>query len=49
MGDFLGGSVVKTLTSKPGGEGSVPGQGAGIPHALWQNTKQNKNKTETIL
>ena len=49
MGDFLDGSVVKTLTSKSGSEGSVPGQGAGIPHVLWQNTKQNKNKTEAIL
>ena len=49
VGDFLGSSVVKTLPSNSGGEGSVPGWGAGIPHALWQKSKQNKNKTEVIV
>ena len=42
----LGGSVVKTNSA---GEGSVPGWGAGIQHALWQKSKQNKNKTLVIL
>ena len=31
--DFPGGQVVKTEPSNAGGESSVPGQGAGIPHA----------------
>ena len=30
-GDFPGGPVVKTLPS-PGSAGSIPGQGAKIPH-----------------
>ena len=31
--DFPGGPVVKTLPSNAGGEGSIPGWGAKIPHA----------------
>ena len=32
--DFSGGPVVKTSPSNVGGKGSIPGQGAKIPHAL---------------
>ena len=38
--DFPGGPVVKTLPSKAGGVGSIPGQGTKIPHAS-QPKKQN--------
>ena len=41
--DFPGGPVVKTEPSNAGGESSIPGQGAGIPHASQpkdQNIKQ---------
>ena len=31
--DFSGGPVVKISPSKAGGVGSIPGQGAKIPHA----------------
>ena len=31
--DFPGGPVVKTTPSNGGGTGSIPGQGARIPHA----------------
>ena len=43
--DFPGGPMVKTSSSKAGGEGSIPGRGAKIPHALWpkkQNIKQKQ-------
>ena len=43
--DFPGGPVVKTLPSNAGGAGSIPGQGAKLPHALWpkhQNIKQKQ-------
>ena len=39
-----GGPVVKTLPSNAGGAGSIPGEGAKIPHAL-----QPKKQTEAIL
>ena len=42
-GDFPGGPVVKTSPSNAVGVGSIPGQGAKIPHALGpkkQNIKQ---------
>ena len=42
--DFPGGTVVKILPSNAGSMGSIPDQGAKIPHALWpkhQNVKQN--------
>ena len=45
MRDFPGSPVVKTLPSNAGGEGSIPGQGAKIPHASWpkkQNIKQKQ-------
>ena len=31
--DFPGGPMVKTSPSNAGGAGSIPGQGAKIPHA----------------
>ena len=43
--DFPGGPVFKTLPSNAGGAGSIPGQGAKIPHASWpkhQNIKQKQ-------
>ena len=43
--DFPGSPVVKILPSNAGGEGSLPGQEAKIPHALWpkkQNVKQKQ-------
>ena len=45
MGDFPGGPVVKSSPSNAGGAGSIPGQGAKIPHASWpksQNIKKQK-------
>ena len=33
--DFPGGPVVGTSPFTGGGVGSIPGQGAKIPHALW--------------
>ena len=49
--DFPGSPVVETLPSSAGGMGSIPGQGAKIPHGLWpknQNIKKKK-KTEAML
>ena len=46
VGDFPGSPVVKTSPSNAGGAGSIPGQGAKIPHAL---RPENQNKTEAIL
>lgn len=40
-------SGVKTLSSKVGGAGSIPGWGAKIPHAL--RPKNQKCETEIIL
>ena len=34
--DFLGGPVVKNLPCNAGDMGSIPGQGANIPHAIEQ-------------
>ena len=34
MGDFPGRPVVKTSPSNAGGAGSIPGEGAKIPHAI---------------
>ena len=48
--DFLGlagGPVVKTSPSSAGDVGSIPDQGADIPHA--SVTKKPKLKTEAIL
>ena len=38
---FPGSQVIKNSPSNAGDAGSIPGQGAKIPHALWQ-----KNKTQ---
>ena len=35
--DFPGGAVVKISPSNAGSVGSIPDQGAKIPHALWPN------------
>ena len=45
--DFLGGPEVKTSLSNAGAVGSIPGQGAKIPHASWPN--KPKHKTDAIL
>ena len=42
--DFPGGPVVKTLPSNAGGAGSIPGQGAKIPHASWPKNQNIKQK-----
>ena len=47
--DFPGGPVVGTLPSSAGGVGSIPGQGARIPHASGSrdhsiNWKQSHSK-----
>ena len=40
--------MVKTLPSSAGGVGSIPGQGAKIPHASGQKTKaQNRSNIVT--
>ena len=47
--DFPGGSVVKTSSSNAGDAGSIPGQGAKIPHAFRpknQNIKQKQYCTK---
>ena len=44
-GDFPGSPVVKTSLSNAGGAGTIPGQGARIPHASGpkkQNIKQKQ-------
>ena len=41
---FPGSPVVKTLPSNAGGECSIPGQEAKIPHALGPKTKTLKKK-----
>ena len=46
-GDFPGSQVVKTLPSKAGGTGLIPGWGAKIPHGSLP--KKPKHKTEAIL
>ena len=42
--DFPGGPVVKTSPSSAGGAGSLPGQGAKIPHASWPKNQNIKQK-----
>ena len=39
MRNFPGGPVVETLPSNAGGEGSVPGWGARIPHVSWSRNQ----------
>ena len=45
--DFPGGPVVKASLSNAEGAGSIPAQGAGIPHA--SQPKKPKHKTEATL
>ena len=45
--DFPNGTVVKTLSLNAGDMGSIPGQGAKIPHAL--RLRKSSHKTESIL
>ena len=42
--DFPGGPVVKTSPSNAGGVGSIPGQGAKIPHASGPKNQNIKQK-----
>ena len=44
---FPGDAVVKNLPASAGGTGSIPGQGAKIPHA--SQPKNQKHKTEALL
>ena len=39
--DFPGGPVVKTSPSNAGGVGSIPGQGAKMPHTSWPQKQKN--------
>ena len=43
-GDFPGGAGVKTSPSNAGGAGSIPGQGAKIPHASGPKNQNIKLK-----
>ena len=43
-GYFPAGPVVESLPSRAGGVGSIPGQGARIPHASWPQIQNIKNK-----
>ena len=38
--------MVKTLPSNAEGAGSIPGQGAKIPHALWPKNQNIKHKPD---
>ena len=51
LGDFPGGSVVKTSPSNVLGAGLIPGGGAKIPHASRAppTTKKSKHKAEVML
>ena len=42
--DFSGGPVIKISSSNTGDTGSIPGQGAKIPHASWPKTQNIKQK-----
>ena len=42
--DFPGGPVVKTSPSNAEGAGSIPDQGAKIPHASWPKNQNIKQK-----
>ena len=41
--------MVKTLPSNAGGEGSIPGQEAKIPHASGPKTKALKKKKKKLI
>ena len=42
--EFSGGPVIKISSSNTGDAGSIPGQGAKIPHASWPKTQNIKQK-----
>ena len=42
--DFPGSPVVGTSPSNVGGAGSIPGRGAGIPHASWPRDQDIEQK-----
>ena len=44
MRDFSGSPAVKTLPSRAAGAGSIPSQGAKIPHTSWPKNKNIKQK-----
>ena len=44
--DFPSNPVVKTSPSNVRGGGSIPGQGAKIPHALWPKTQNIKKQKQ---
>ena len=41
--------VVNTSPSSAGGMGSVPGQGAGIPHASWPKNQNINNRGSIVI
>ena len=45
---FPGGPVVEILSSNAGGEGSIPSQGAEIPHASWPKSQNINNRSNTL-
>ena len=47
--DLGGGPVVKASFSNAGGEGSIPGQGAKIPHASWSKNQNMKKKKKSNI
>ena len=48
VGDLPGGPVVKTSPSNAGSTGSIPGQGAKIPHASGPKNQNIKQKQYDI-
>ena len=46
--EFCGGPVVKTLPYNGEGAGSIPGQAAKIPHALWPKNQNIKNRSKIV-
>ena len=44
QGDFPGGPGVKNSPLDAGLAGSIPGQGAKIPHTLWPKSQDRKQK-----
>ena len=40
--------MVEILFSDAGGEGSIPSQGAKIPHASWPKSQNIKNRSNTL-
>ena len=46
--DFPGGPVVETLPSNAGGAGSIPAQGAKVPHASRPKIQNIKIRSNTV-